>query len=76
MYLDDQIDKKTFGSSMAFLKGGSAYRVCWGDLKERSHLGDLVLDGRTVLRWIFKKWDVGAWNELICVGIGPGGGLL
>jgi len=44
---------------MTLLKGRSAYRVCWGDLKERSHLGDLVLDGRTVLRLIFKKWDGG-----------------
>jgi len=45
------------GSNMALMGDRrSAYRVCWGDLKERSLLGDLVLDGRTVLSWIFKKW--------------------
>jgi len=26
---------------------------------EREHLGDPVVDGRIILRWIFRKWDVG-----------------
>jgi hypothetical protein len=30
----------------------------WGNMKERDHLGDPRVDGRTILRWIFKKWDV------------------
>jgi len=34
----------------------------WGNLKEREHLGDPGLDGRIILRWIFRKWDVGVWN--------------
>jgi hypothetical protein len=29
----------------------------WGNLKERDHLGDPVVDGRIILRWIFRKWD-------------------
>jgi hypothetical protein len=29
----------------------------WGNLRERDYLGDP--DGRIILRWIFKKWDVG-----------------
>jgi len=29
----------------------------WGKLRERDHLGDLGLDGRIILRWIFRKWD-------------------
>jgi hypothetical protein len=28
-----------------------------GDLRERHDLEDLGLDGRTILKWIFKKWD-------------------
>ena len=30
-----------------------------GNLKERDHLGDPGLYGRIILRWIFRKWDVG-----------------
>jgi len=33
----------------------------WGNLKERDHLGDPDIDGRIILRWIFRKWDVGVW---------------
>jgi hypothetical protein len=29
----------------------------WGDLSERDHLGDVGLDGRIILKWIFKEWD-------------------
>jgi hypothetical protein len=31
----------------------------WGNLRERDHLGDPGVDGRIMLRWIFRKWNVG-----------------
>jgi len=34
-----------------------AYRVCWGDLMEKDHLEVLRVDGRIILKWIYKKWD-------------------
>jgi hypothetical protein len=27
-------------------------------MRERDHLGDPGVDGRIILRWIFRKWDV------------------
>jgi hypothetical protein len=31
----------------------------WKNLRERDHWGDPVVDGRIILRRIFRKWDVG-----------------
>jgi hypothetical protein len=30
-----------------------------GNLKERDHWEDQEVDGRIIIRWIFRKWDVG-----------------
>jgi len=45
-------------------------------MKERNHLRDPDLDGRMILRWIFRKWDVGVWTGSNWLRIGTGGGLL
>jgi len=29
--------------------------LCWGNLKERDHLGDPSVEGGIILRWIFGK---------------------
>jgi len=49
---------------------------CWGNLKERDHLGDPGVGWRIILRWTIRKWDVGVWTGYSCLRIGTGGGLL
>jgi len=43
---------------------------------ERDRLEEPGVDGRIILRWIFRKWDVGAWNGSSWLQIGKGGGHL
>ena len=31
-------------------------RLCWGNLSERGHLEDLVVDKKIMLKFTFKKW--------------------
>ena len=37
------------------------YRFMAGNLRERDHLEGPGVDGRIILRWIFRKWDVELW---------------
>jgi hypothetical protein len=55
---------------------GKGEEFWWGNLRERDHLEDLGVDGRIILRWIFKKWDMGAWTESIRLRKRPRGGHL
>jgi len=48
----------------------------WGYMRERYHFEDPDADGRIILRWIFRKWDVGLWTGSSWLRIGTGGGYL
>ena len=57
-------------------EGRGVHRVLMGNLRERVQWGDPDVDGRIILRWIFRKWVgvVGtAWSWF---RIGRGGGHL
>jgi hypothetical protein len=48
----------------------------WRNLRERDPLGDPGGEGRIILRWIFRKWDVELWIASNWLRIGNGGGHL
>jgi hypothetical protein len=41
-------------------------------MRERGHLEDPIVDGITILKCIFKKWDGETWNGLIWLKIRTG----
>jgi hypothetical protein len=45
-------------------------------LRERDHWGDPGVDGTIILRWIFRRLDVGVWTGLGWLRIETGGGHL
>jgi len=55
-------------------RGG--YRVLMGKHEGKRPLGDPGVDGRIILRWGLRKWDVRVWTGLSWLRIGTGGGHL
>jgi len=52
-----------------------AYTVfCWGNLRVRDYFGDPSVDGRIILRRIFRKWYMGVWSGFSWLRLGEVGG--
>ena len=52
------------------------YRVLVGKAEGKRPLGRSRRRWRIILRWIFRKWDVGVWTGSIWLRIRTGGGHL
>jgi hypothetical protein len=48
----------------------------WENLRERANWVDPGVDGRIILKQIFRKWDVGVWTGLNWLRIETCGGHL
>ena len=59
--------------------GGEERRVqgfggeTWG---KETHWGDPGVDGKIILRWTFRKWDVGVWPGSSWLRVGTSDGHL
>jgi hypothetical protein len=61
-----QIEKNEMGEACSTYGRGRRCIQGFGveNLRERYHLVDPGVDGRIILRQIFRKWDVGVWTGL------------
>jgi hypothetical protein len=61
----DKIEKKEMvGACSSVGEGEECTGFLWESLRERFYWGDPGIDWRIILRWIFRKWDVGVWTGL------------
>ena len=73
----NKIEKNEMGGACSVWGRGKACTgFWWGNLRERDHLGDPEVDNSIILRWIFRKWDLGLWTGSNWLRIVSGGGHL
>ena len=57
-------------------KRRGVYRILVGKPESKRLLGRQGVDGKIILRWIFRKWNVGVWTGSSWLRIGTDGGHL
>jgi hypothetical protein len=63
------MEKNEMGGECGAYGGGErCAQGSGGEKRERDHWGDPDVDGRIILRWIFRKWE-GLWG---LNGVGSG----
>jgi hypothetical protein len=62
----DKVEKNKMGGACSTFRGRGEVYIGFrcGNLRERDHLEDPSTEGKIILRWIFRKWDVESWIEL------------
>jgi hypothetical protein len=72
----DKIEKNEGdGACSMYWRRVEEYAEFWrGTLRVRGHLEDPGIDGRIILGWILRKWDVELWTGSSWLRIGIGGG--
>jgi hypothetical protein len=62
----DKIEKNEMDRACSAYEGEACTGFCWGNLRERDHLGEAGVGRMIILSWIFRKWNVGyeTWTEL------------
>jgi len=65
------------GACSAYGGGRGIYTVLVGKPEGKRPLGNPgVEDGKIILKWIFRMWNVGVWTGSNWLRIGTGGGHL
>ena len=74
----DKLKKNEIGGACGMYGGGERRVQCFGgeNWGKETTWGDPGTDGRIILRWIFRKLDVGVWTGSSWLRIGTGGGHL
>ena len=57
-------------------EGRGVHKFWWGNLSEKDHWGDQDVDGRIILRWIFRKREGFVGTGWSWLRIGTAGGRL
>ena len=73
-YLGDKIKNRSAGYVHIWGRDEEYTGVYGRNLRERDHLEDPLIDGRIILKLIFKK-SVQTWTGLIWFRMGTGGGI-
>jgi hypothetical protein len=68
--VEQEIKVRNFAGRIATLCTG----CWWGNLRKRDQWGDPDVDGRIILRWIFRKWEgvMGTGWSWLRIGTGSG----
>jgi hypothetical protein len=61
---------------MRMEEGKDWYRVLVGKPEGKNHWGDAGVDGRIILRWIFRKWDLEYGLDMTSSGNGQAAGTV